>query len=104
MHKPFTLISNGLGDCLLDNYSCLDEIHYKICNGITISDGDDLRVLPVPRYNILKSPMYIRHHVGDLFPSRISSPYWTYIHPSQPIYVDMLEIETSKYQDGNIPY
>lgn len=97
IHKPFVLTSNGLGDNLLDNYSSLDELHQKLVNGITVADGDSLRVLPIPRYNLRKSPMYVTHNVGTFLSSRISSPYWTYFHPSQPIYVDNLEIETYKY-------
>lgn len=89
IYKPFTLVSNGLGDNLLDNYQTDNELLNHILNGVTVHDGDIDRNIPVPRYNLLKSKMYVRHHVGTFVTSRV--PVYESICPdrsNQPIFID----------------
>lgn len=71
-HAPFLLTSYGLGDNMLENYS-EDELFQKLMNGITVpgTEYTNERNVPIPRYNQLKSRMYVRVKGDTYISSRI---------------------------------
>lgn len=85
-HNPFMLISNGLGDNLFENKSD-DFIEKSIVNGTTIADTLTARVVPTPRYNVLKSKMYERHKVGSFVTERQEFGFWVIDDDLSPIWI-----------------
>lgn len=73
-HSPFTLISNGYGDNLLDKYDD-DSLLYHLVNGVTISGTDTQpeRVVSVPLYNLRKSPCFASLDFGRVLSQRCPS-------------------------------
>lgn len=96
IHKPFVLMSNGIGDNILDGLNDSEMLN-KIVNGVTIQEDNNARNIPVPRYNLLKSKMYVRHYVGDFVTSRLKPVEVEFDKYSKPIINDSNELEYHLY-------
>lgn len=105
-HKPFMLISHGLGDNLLEEKSD-SFIENCIVNGTTIADTITARVVPTPRYNILKSKMYVRRKVGKFVTERQENGYWVIDDNLYPIWIDEIASDYhiyTKYETYLTPF